>query len=115
MLKNSNYMKNVKKPSGMDYKKTGMYLIAIAMAVIIIYFVVSTIRNQYNKTVMGEPWLVENTKDASDQLLVPGKVIPRQVTDSMVWNIHMLFGYTLMNGIITQDLLLLNQMEHVFR
>lgn len=78
MLKNSNYMKNLKTPSGsINYKNASMYLIAIAMGIIILYYVISTVRNQYNQTAMSEPWLVENTKDASNQLLVPGKKIPR--------------------------------------
>ena len=79
MLSNSS-LKPIRNLDGStNWGSVLMYGIAIAVLVVILYFVVSTIRNQYTQTVTGEPWLVETTKTGSDQLVVPGKVIPRSV------------------------------------
>jgi hypothetical protein len=60
-----------------DLGKTGMFLVAGIMAVFIIYFVITSVINEYNDTISGEPWLVETTKNAQSMTIIPGKKIPK--------------------------------------
>ena len=74
----SNYTKAIKSQDGsINWISVLMLLIALTVLVLILYFVITNIRNQYNNTVAGEPWLVETTKSASSQLIVSGQSIPR--------------------------------------
>jgi hypothetical protein len=78
MANTSQYTKALKNPDGsINWVSTLMFLIALGVLVAILYFVFKTIKDQYSNTVSGEPWLVETTKSASSQQIVPGSGIPR--------------------------------------
>lgn len=71
-------MSVIRKPDGtMNWGSFVMFIIAIFVLITIVYLVSSTIYNQYKETVKSEPWLVETTKSASSQKIIPGKTILR--------------------------------------
>lgn len=51
--------------------------VASVMLVLILYYVFHNIYSGYQKTMDGEPWLVETTKNAQHMTVVPAKKIPR--------------------------------------
>lgn len=75
---NTNYRKMMRNPDGsINWISLLVFFLVIAVLSVILYFVVTNIRQQYTSTIAGEPWLVETTKSASSQLLVSGENIPR--------------------------------------
>lgn len=78
MVDTSQYTKAVKNPDGsINWVSLLMFIIAIGVLLTILYFVISTIRNQYSTVQRGEPWLVETTKSTTSPEIYPGKNIPR--------------------------------------
>jgi len=80
MTNTNKYTRAIRNPDGStNWAALLMFLIVLAVLVAILYFFIKTIREQYNNTIAGEPWLVENTKSASSQTIVSGKNIPRSI------------------------------------
>lgn len=73
-----NYKRVFKTSDGkINWVSLIIFVFILLIILLIVYFVYSNISNQYSSTLSNEPWLVETTKNASSQLIVPGSSIPR--------------------------------------
>jgi hypothetical protein len=76
MANTSQYTKALRNSDGsFNWVSILMFGIALCVLVAILYFVIKTVNDQYSNTILREPWLVETTKSASNQQIVPGNII----------------------------------------
>lgn len=63
----------------LNVKSVLIYLVVFIVILAIGYYLFNTVYGEYEATVQSEPWLVEYTKTASSQLVIPGSKIRRSV------------------------------------
>ena len=76
--KMQNYSKTLKNQDGsLNIINVILFIIAVIVILAVIYFFGRRIFTQYSNTISTEPWLVETTKSATVQTIIPDKKILR--------------------------------------